>query len=274
MKRIFVLICCVASVQSYAQGIKLENGKKITTTVSSVMNMDMGPMAGGEMKITTGSTATVTVTGSDNDNIKASSVITRMTMTQEGGGQTSSFDSDNKEDLKGEMGESLAKDLNKPADVLIDKKTGAVKSASPEKPEDKEDNPLSDLMGGGSSTTSAVGPAFFAIPAGKKAGDKWADSTSAAGLKSVMNYELQSVKDGIATVLVKTKKSGTLSKEAQGMQIDVTISSDETSTVTLNAATGIIKKSETATTAQGTLDMMGQSLPISITSTTTATTQE
>lgn len=272
MKKIFTIICCAAVTQLHAQGIKLETGKKITTTTVSAINMDLG-MAGGEMKMNTTSVSIVDITGTDNDHYKGMSTITKMTMSEEGAGGNVNFDSDKKEDMNSEIGKQLGDAINVPSDILIDKKNGHVKSSSPEKtPED--DNPFSDLMGGAPSGANAASPTFFVVPSDKKVGDKWSETVTKDNLKIVSNYELQSIADGIATVLVDAKTTGSLTKEANGTQVEVTINSAAKSTINTTVVSGVVKKNVTTTTMDGTLGVMGQSLPISMNGTTTTTTAE
>lgn len=83
-----------AGVNVFAQGPKLETGKKITATTNSSMNMDMG--VAGQMKIDGTSTNLIQITGADDKNYKATNTTTKMTLSQEGMGQTVSFDSDKK----------------------------------------------------------------------------------------------------------------------------------------------------------------------------------
>jgi hypothetical protein len=268
MKKIAILSLCFASLVATAQNVKVDAGKKITGTSSTTINMDMGA-AGGEMKIESASTFVVNVSGADENNYKAESTITKMKMSQEGGGQSTSYDSDNKADSS-EMAQEIGKGLNKPAAILIDKKTGAVKDSSPEKVKDDEEsgNPFAALMGGAKSPADVAAAAFFVIPTGKKAGDKWSDSSAASipGLTAKKDYELQSVNGGMATLIVKTTTKGSISKEVQGMQLDMTINGTTAMTLTTDTKTGLVKKSVTTGNSEGSMDVMGQSINFTMSS--------
>lgn len=236
--------------------------------------MDMGA-AGGEIKIESATTFVVNVTGADESNLKAESTITKIKMSQEGGGQSNSYDSDNKADTS-EMAQEISKGLNKPTAILIDRKTGAVKSSSPEKVKEKDEdsgNPFADLMGGAKSPSDVASAAFFVIPSGKKAGDKWSDSSASPipGLTAKKDYELQSVKDGIATILVKTATKGSISKEVQGMQLDMTINGTSDMTLTTDTKTGLVKKNVTTGSTEGSMDVMGQSINFTMNANATST---
>lgn len=267
MKKIALLSLCFASLMATAQNVKIDAGKKITGNASTSINMDMGA-AGGEMKIESAATFIVNVSGADENNYKAESTITKMKMSQEGGGQSTSFDSDKPD--SSEMAKEIGKGLNKPTAILIDKKTGAIKDSSPEKAKDEDNaNPFADLMGGAKSPADVASAAFFVIPAGKKAGDKWSDSSAAPipGLTAKKDYELQSVKDGIATLVVKTTTKGSISKEVQGMQLDMTINGTTDMTMTTDTKTGLVKKSVTTGNTEGTMEVMGQSINFTMSST-------
>lgn len=262
MKKIALLSLCFASLYATAQNIKIETGKKITGTSSGSINMDMGA-AGGEMKIESSNTFVINVTGADAGNYKAENTITKMKMSQDGAGQSMSYDSENKADADSEMGKEAGKTLNVPAAILIDKNTGEVKDASPEKDKsDEGDNPFADIMGGSKTPADMATGAFFVIPAGKKAGDKWSDSSASPiqGLTAKKDYELQSIKDGIATVLVKTATKGTISKEVQGMQIEITMNGTSDMTLTTDTKTGLVKKNVTTGNTEGSMDVMGQTM--------------
>lgn len=264
MKATAVLFLCLASFCTGAQNIKLEPGKKINSTTTSTMNMDMG-MAGGMAKIESSTIAVIKIIGSDNNNYKANHTITRLKISQDGEGQSMSYDSDNKADTSSDIAKAMNTGINEPTAVLIDKTDGTVKDASPEKPEETDNNPLAALMGGTQSASTAAAAAFFVIPAGKKPGDKWVDSTSDKEMSAVKNYEFQTVKDGIATVIQKAVTKGVMEKEAEGAQFTITMNGTSESTILTNVQTGLVQKNTTTASMEGTLDMMGQSLPLSMT---------
>ena len=263
MKRIITLSFCVASLYAGAQNVKLETGKTITGVTKSDISMDMG--IGGQMKINSSTTTMINVTGTDANGYKAETSVTKMKMSEEGAGQDINYDSEKKEDADSEIGKEVGKGLNVKTAVLIDKNTGAVTDASPEKAvTDDDGNPFGEIMGTSKASATGVTPAFLVIPAGKKTGDKWMDSTSEKGMKVVKNYELQSLTGEMATILLKAATSGTMTKEANGMQMDITMKGMSESTITTNSATGLVKKNTTKTNMEGTLDMMGQSIPITM----------
>ena len=264
MKKILLLSFCFAAVYANGQNIKLINGKKITATTTTSMEMDMG-MA-GQMKMATSTTNVLNVTTTDDNSYKATNTITKVSISQEGMGQSVNFDSDKKEDRETEVGKEASKQLDKPAEISIEKNTGKVleinKKISPENGADK--NPMADIMGDTKSAEATAASAFLVIPAGKKIGDKWTDSTNEVGMKGIKTYELKSMIEGLAIIAVKASAKGIISKEAQGMQFDITMNSTGDGSMLVDTKTGLVKKNDITSDVTGTLDMMGQSIPISM----------
>ena len=232
--------------------------------------MDMDMSMGGQMKIESANTNIITVTSIDGNSYKAENTMVKMKMSQEGAGQEMSFDSDKKEDYDSEMGKELSKELNKPGSILIDKQTGEVKDAGPEKIAESG-NPFADIMGESASPSASATPAFYVLPPGKKVGDKWTDSTSVKGMNVVKNYSFQSAANGIATVLIKAITKGKLNKSIQGSDIEIAINGTADITMLTDQNSGLVKKSTTTSNIDGSLEMMGQSMPITMKMSTVST---
>lgn len=265
MKRILLFSISFTVANVFAQELKLETGKRITSTTNTLVKMDMG--MGGLMKIDGNTTNLIEITGADNKNYNAKSTTVKMKLMQDGMGQTISFDSDKKEDRETVAGKEMSKMLDVPATVMIDKYTGKVKEINKKVIVADETNPMASLMGSANSAEASTAAAFFYIPNGKKVGDKWSDSVNEAGMKGLKNFELQSIVDNVATIAITTKSKGTISKEAQGMQFEITMDGTGDGVIVVNTKTFLVKKSTLNNDVNGTLDMMGQSLPITIKST-------
>lgn len=264
MKKLLLLSSCFVTILANAQSLQLQAGKIITATTSSDMNMDMG-MA-GQMKIKGVSTSVINITVSEEKTYKATTTNTKMTLEQEGMGQSTKFDSEKKEDLDSEVGKSLSKTLKIPVEIKIDKNTGKATETNPAKEDDANKNPLADIAGGGtgSSASGVAESAFLIIPAGKKAGDKWIDSLNENGIKTIKNYELKSISPTEATVLLHMVSNGTINKEVQGSQMEINMNTIGESVITTDPNSGTVKKNTTENNMTGTLGIMGQSLPISM----------
>lgn len=262
MKRVILLSLSFTAINVFAQGLKLETGKKIKAITNTSVNMDMG--AGGQMKIDGSTTNLIEITGIDDKNYKATYTITKMTMSQDIMGQTVNFDSDKKEDRETEVGKEMSKLLDVAAQLMIDKNSGKVQEINKQEVVVDETNPMASLMGNKNSAEASTAAAFFYIPNGKKVGDKWADSVNEAGMKGLKNFELKSIVDNIATIAITTKSKGTISKEAQGMQFEIAMDGTGDGIILVDTKTSLVKKSTLNNDVNGTLDMMGQSLPVAI----------
>lgn len=264
MKKTLLLSLCFATAYVNAQNIKLDNGRKITATTTTSMDMDMG-MA-GQMKMASKAVNVINVSAIGDKDYKATNTITKLTMSNEGMGQNVEFDSDKKEDRESEIGKALGQQLDKPAEISIEKNTGKIteinKKTSAEDETDK--NPMAEIMGDTQSAEATAGIAFFVIPAGKKTGDKWTDSTFEAGLKGIKTYELKAINNGIATLGVIASAKGLINKETQGMQIEMNMNSTGDGTMLVDTKSGLVKKNDFTSDVSGTLDVMGQSMPITM----------
>ena len=262
MKKILLFSLSLTALNVFAQGLKLETGKKITSTTTTSVNMDMG--MGGQMKIDGSTKNLIEITGADEKNYNAKSTTVKITMSQDGMGQTVNFDSDKREDRETAIGKEMSKMVDVTATVTIDKNTGKVTETNKKAVVTDETNPMASLMGNGISAEASTASAFFYIPNGKKVGDKWADSVNEAGMKGLKNFELKSIVENVATIAVTTKSKGTISKEAQGMQFEIAMEGKGEGIILVNTKTFLVKKNTLNNDVNGTLDMMGQSLPITI----------
>ena len=140
MKRILLFSLALSATTVFAQSLKLETGKKITSATTTSLNMDMG-MA-GRMKIDANTTGLIEITGADDKNYNAKATTVKMKMAQEGMGQSVNFDSDKKEDRESEMGQELSKMLDQAAVVTIDKNTGKVTETNKKIVVEDDSNPM------------------------------------------------------------------------------------------------------------------------------------
>lgn len=84
-------------------------------------------------------------------------------------------------------------------------------------------------------------------------------------MKVVKNYELVSVKDGIATLSMKASTKGTVKKEMQGSEMEIVINGNTVSTIIADSTSGLVKQNNSTANMEGSLEVMGQSLPITMT---------
>lgn len=266
MKRSLFVLALLLSSAAEAQKISLKKGQQITITTSTTQDVDMMAM-GLQMKSSMGSTSTIDATGADNENIITSYKTVKLNLSIDAMGQQINYDSDKPEDRDSEMGKNVADKLNKEVVVLLNKNTGKASlqdtaAKSPEKPD--ATNPLAGIMDsfGSAAEDAIVETAFLIIPAGKKKGDTWMDSTIKEKMKDVRTYTLKSINNGLATISLASKMEGSSSMESQGMQMDISLSSVSVGDVIVDTKTALVKKRSSTTDLTGSMEVMGQSIPM------------
>lgn len=262
MKKILLIASLVAVYTTQAQNIKLEAGKKITVVTTNNMDMDMS--IAGSMKSEASATSVINVVSVDGDKYNITCTNTKLKSSQDAMGQSMNFDSDKKEDLDSEIGKELGKNVNKAIELILNKNNGVVVSKN--KNDEEDGNPMKEVMAsaGGNSAESIVSNTFFVIPAGKKVGDSWVDSSSEAGMKRIKTIQYKSLNADVATLNVSTVVKGTMSKETQGMQMEITINGTTDAAIEVNTTNSIVKKNTSKGEVNGSIDVMGQSVPITM----------
>jgi hypothetical protein len=268
MKKNLLILCSIASLNVFAQNIKLDIGKKITNKNSTIIDMDMG--MGGQMKISNNTTSVIEITGEDDNIYKATNTVIKIVSNNEMMGQETNFDSDKKEDIESTTGKEMSKKLNVPVKLSVDKNTGRASELEKntkveDNPSVEVENPFASIMGGGDKAAeNNTSEAFYIIPSNKKVGDKWSEEAELQGLKGVKKYEYTSLKDGIATLVLQTKGKGTISKEMKGMQFELEIETTGNATLIIDTKIGLVKKNTSNIEVTGNMNAMGQAIPITI----------
>lgn len=265
MKQQLLLLALFFSFGANAQKIALDKGKLITITSVITQDIDMMGM-GMKMKNDTKSTGVVEVKDMDNENYTSTYTLRKMNLNMDMMGQQNSYDSEKPADRDGEMGKAFANKLGKEVTVLINKNSGKAsldKKILPEKPA-AQANPMDGLMDsfGAVGEDATVETVFFIIPAGKKTGDSWIDSSSNKGMKEVKTYTFKSVTGNIANIALFSKMEGRNAMESQGMQMDVNISAKTEGEIQVDFKSSLVKKRSSVMDLTGAIDVMGQSVPI------------
>jgi len=266
MKKIFTLIMIAGSLTSFSQSsayskapIQLKKGLVITAVNSNDMSMDMG--MGGEIKNNTTLTTTIEVTDVMSNSYKITNTTTKAKVSMDAMGQESSYDSENPGDPESELTKTFGEKIGKSEFGMIDMNTGIY--STDKKSEESEGNPLQSIFGGLDDKSGGVSDAFFALPQGKKIGDNWSTTDSSEGVKVHNTYTLNSIEEGIATIGLKTEMQINKDVEVQNMSMTIAMTNNGTGTISVDSKTGIVKKRMMTTEMEGSLDVMGQSNPIS-----------
>jgi Family of unknown function (DUF6263) len=285
MKRIYIsLLCLLVSGLSFAQPsatgshseagkIKLANGQKIIIE----SNTDIQASLTMGMELTSNSTTIngLQVKNSTANNYTISNTLTKMKVNMNMMGQSNAYDSDNKQGNNEEMAKIFDEKMNKAVDVVIDNKTGAaVAEKKKEKKADDADaaNPAADLMKmfADNSDEAMVAGAFEIVPTGKSVGDSWADSTMGKDMKMVRTYTLKSVTGNEAVIQSTIVSTGTNKLNFQEMEFEVKSETKTNGEIITDISTGLVKKRTNLADIIGSIQMMGQDMPISAKVTTTS----
>ena len=267
MKKILWISALFIAGAANAQKLTLTKGQQITISSTIVQDIDMSSM-GMQMKNNTSTTGIIMVNDTDKDHYQASYKVSKMKIAMEVMGQETKFDSENPEDSNTDMGKELAGKINQSVNVSIDKITGKAVMEEMEtalKKEDDGKNPMEEMMNsfGPADDAAAVETAYLIIPLGKKKGDSWMDSTSKEGMKNLKTFTIKEIKDNVAIIGINELLKGSTSTEAQGMQMEITIDSKTTGDIFVNTKTALVKKRVSTMELSGTIDMMGQTIPMS-----------
>jgi len=255
-----------ASVFSQATGrLVLNKGQKfeVETKGNSVMSQEM---MGQTMEITADikSLSSMEVNDASPEKYNLTNTLTKMKMNMSLMGQDMSFDSDKKEDLDGEMGAGFKDVLNKPKELIVNGLAQTIPDTTTKTGTSaKEKNPMETMMAGilGSSGPE-VNPAFEIIPATAIKGYSWTDSTTSPEITRITTYTVKDVKGNEAIVVFDGILNTVTTNEMQGMPVKTTQAGTVKGEMLVDVATGILKEKKTTVESKGTLEMMGQQVPM------------
>jgi hypothetical protein len=121
---------------------------------------------------------------------------------------------------------------------------------------------LGQFMGDPEETGYGLKEAFMVIPSKAKPGFSWTDSSSVKGVNKSTTYTVKEIKGIEATIGISGNVSIDMSTQMGGM--DVTNKSNGTMTgeEIVDVKTGIIKQRTTTLESTGSMQAMGQDIPI------------
>lgn len=285
MKRIYISFVCLAisglasaqtsgnSSRSEAGKIKLANGQKIV--IESNSDIQASLTMGMELTSNSATINSLEVKNSNTNNYTISNTLTKMKVNMNMMGQSNNYNSDNKEGNNEDMAKVFDEKMNKQVDVLIDNKTGAAitEKKKEKKADDAENaNPAADLMKmfADNSDEAIVAGAFEIVPKGKSVGDSWADTTAAKDMKMIRTYTLKSINENEAVLQSAIVSTGTNKLNFQEMEFEVKSETKTNGEIVMDISTGLVKKRTNVADITGSIQMMGQDMPISAKATITS----
>jgi hypothetical protein len=277
MKHLFFLLFTACTLTSFAQKvtnkITFPKGKQldVVTEIKSQLTQEM---MGQNMDINVNATVAHAFDVKDASNTAATleHTVKRIQINFDGMGQTQSFDSDKEADRNSEMGKSAEKSLKSKYTVTVDPtgKVTAVKTEGTSTTNAKADN--TDMMGSMMSqlglglAVPQVGDAteFSVLPAREVSkGESWTDSLTAdKDAKGSVTYTVSDITP--TEVVLDYTQNGTMQKtqEAMGMEATIKTTNKTTGNIIVDRKTGLLKKKTATTEAKGTIEAMGQSIPM------------
>ena len=205
------------------------------------------------------------------------STLTKLSTNGSAMGQEMKFDSDKKEDMESETGKLMKGQLNVTREVEMNETAQVIqkekKSAPPVSGGQLMDM-LNNMTGGNVDESFGAGSAFEVIPAGKKPGDSWSDSSINGGIKTFSRYTLKSINGNIATLQLAGKQMMSNKMEQQGMEISVKMEAVLSGEGTVDMITGLVQQRTTTLDGIGTAELMGQSIPMTSKTTTNTTVKK
>ena len=274
---IFALTATLAQPNSgkpvFANKILLTAGQKIIVQSSISTESSLSP--GMDASNSSSSENTLVVKNVSEKSYTISNSLTKMKVNMTMAGNVTSYDSEKKEDQETDMGKAFANKINKSGDVILDFNSGRATSGQPitvTKKVEAEENPMQgmlEVLGEAGGDEALVEGAFELIPQGKNAGDRWSDSSSAKNLKVLKTYVLKSVNGNEAVLLLDMTVDATTAMEMQGMQMEINSITKSSGEIILDILTGQVRKKTMQSEVQGSMQIMGQSMPVSAKATTT-----
>ena len=274
MKKIYIpLVCLLITGAAFAQTnkIKLSNGQKIV--IESTADIQASLAMGMELTSNSVLKNALEVKNSTEKGYTISNTLTKLKVNMNMMGQPTNYDSENKEGNNAEIAKIFDSKLNNPVDVVIDNTTGiALPGKKKVKKNDTEDaNPTDDILAmfSDNSEEGIVSGAFEIIPQGKKTGDSWADTALTKDMKTISRYTLKSVNGNEAVILSDVISNAVNKLNLQEMEFEIKSETKTKGEIIADINTGLVSKRTTVADITGSIQMMGQDMPISAKTTTT-----
>jgi hypothetical protein len=264
MKRSLLLGTLLISANLFAQELPLIKGQKVEIVVTTNQDMDMSSM-GMQMQNKTVTQTKVEIKDFIKDSIVSAVTVTRMQISLDMMGQQISFDSDKPEDKDSEMGKEVSDKIGKEILVYSNKTNGKGRADKVSEVEAADKNPLASMMKPGNvlDESGTIESLFFLAAKGKKEGDTWTDTSSVNGNKETKTYSIKSIKDGITLIALFTSIQTSTVTEAEGMQMDINMNVKTEGEFSIDSKSFMMKKSTSVSDIDGTVGVMGQSMPMS-----------
>ena len=274
---VFLFSAILANSQTVTRKVGLAKGQQLEEQSHIKMNMTQEAMGQSiEIKMESDITNLVEVKDAASNNFEVANTIKKVLMSMNAMGQDMKFDSDNKEDMDGQLGQAFKGKIGVPREFTVNR--DGVITTIKNKGEKTEDSGgmmggmMSGALGAGMEKEGSAFNSVANIPAkGVKVGETWDDSTSDGNGKTLTTYTLKEVSGGNGLVTLSANTAITREMEQQGMAVQMDMKGTTIGEYTFDIATGIIKTRKTTTKSTGTIEVAGQSVPVSMETTIEST---
>lgn len=243
---------------------------QVESTIKTTVSMDMMGQA-MEMLANANMVRSINVKDKKDNSFFISSTLTKIKSNVNAMGQEQSFDSEKNEGTETETGKMMKGILNVPQEVELNNEAKVVNVKA--KDSSSANAGMMEMMLGMINGEDAAGTsdAFLIIPAGKKTGDTWSDSSVMEGIKIYRTYTLKAVNGNKATVTIDGNQITNKTMEQMGMEVIITSDSKINGETIVDITTGVIEQKTLTMDGKGTAEMMGQSIPMTTKLISTAT---
>lgn len=278
MKKIVAVALLAIAMNSQAQKVSsrlnFEKGKKLELVADSKSTISQEMMGQTmEMNITSTITRSFDVEDVSKEGATIEHKVKRVQFNFEGMGQTQSFDSENEEDRKGEMGKNFEKSLKNKYTMVIgpNGKIVSVK-ADDDNPNvaannDAPADPMSSLMNqfaeGLEMPDAGEASTFQVLPeGGVTKGQTWTDSLKNAGT-GFTKYTVTDITPTDILVDYTSESAIEQTQESMGMEAIISMKTKANGRITVDRKTGLLKQKTINAEGLGSVDVAGQSIPMS-----------
>jgi hypothetical protein len=266
MKKFFLPLLALAALAAPAQKVsnKLTFQKGQTIEVTTNMNINTQSMM-GEIPASVVMIDTYTVGETTADGIQLTKTPRKVKFSVSAMGQDMSADSDNPKDLEGRLGEPIKEIMKQKQEFTVDA-TGKVTAVKTDEKKKKEDAGMMSMMmpgmNAGATVAVAGQPSLFKILPDRDVnkGDTWTDSVNVEGNKSKTVYTVKDITD--KEIILDYTGDGTskTTQSAMGMSADVSATTKNSGSVTLDKATGLLKQRTMTAATESSMTMNGNDM--------------
>lgn len=271
----FFLIAALASAsflqaQTVSPQVKLSKGQLYEQVSEIKANMSQDMMGQSmEFVIVTTSTNHFNVKDASASNYTVTNTTKRIKMNMSGMGQEQQFDTDKPDDMSGPMGAGFKDRVGAAKEYIIDTK-GIITKMLDTSAKKQDAAGMSGMVNGIAQTLEKEGGRFALFanipPKGAKVGETWIDSVTgtAGGTKNIATYTLKSVTGNVGVITLSSATTMEQDVEQQSMAMHLSMKGTTTGEYQFDTATGLISEVNATTKADGTIEVMGQTVPMKV----------